>query len=244
MFAFLAAASGSLLGAFMGSTPMIIAAESAVGIKEGGRTGLTAITTGLCFLAALFFAPLLQASRLPSRPQTGPDLLLKPGLTLRCSPFQKVPAAATAPVLVLVGVMMMGESSHIGWGQMTTAVPAFLTIVMQPFTFSISHGIYAGKCRRHRAALFRTALPRSELAPSARPPGCGRDPRSIACLTSRAPVIRAERQPVPSPAPCWRLTGRRHRGAFCRRVPRGRSSPCFEARREWRGSRLPPTVTE
>jgi len=115
-WAFIAAATGSLVSAFMGSTPMIIAAESAVGIKEGGKTGLTAITTAGCFLVALFFAPLLQA----------------------------VPSPATAPVLVLVGVMMMGESGHINWSAMTTAVPAFLTIVMQPFTFSISHGIYAG----------------------------------------------------------------------------------------------------
>lgn len=115
-WAFVAAGVGSLVSAYMGSTPMIIAAEGAVGIKEGGRTGLTAITTACCFLIALFFAPLLQA----------------------------VPSTATAPVLVLVGVMMMGESKHINWGMMTTAVPAFLTIVMQPFTFSISHGIYAG----------------------------------------------------------------------------------------------------
>jgi hypothetical protein len=62
--------------------------------------------------------------------------------------LQAVPSTATAPVLVLVGVMMMGESKHINWGMMTTAVPAFLTIVMQPFTFSISHGIYAGESPR------------------------------------------------------------------------------------------------
>ena len=59
IFAFLAAAAGSLLGAFMGSTPMIIAAEGAVGIKEGG---LTAITASCCFLVALFFSPLLQVT--------------------------------------------------------------------------------------------------------------------------------------------------------------------------------------
>jgi xanthine/uracil/vitamin C permease (AzgA family) len=61
-WAFVAAGVGSLVSAYMGSTPMIIAAEGAVGIKEGGRTGLTAITTACCFLIALFFAPLLQVT--------------------------------------------------------------------------------------------------------------------------------------------------------------------------------------
>jgi AGZA family xanthine/uracil permease-like MFS transporter len=58
--------------------------------------------------------------------------------------LQAIPQVATAPVLVLVGAMMMGESTHIDWSSMLTAVPAFLTIVIQPFTFSIANGIYAG----------------------------------------------------------------------------------------------------
>jgi len=58
--------------------------------------------------------------------------------------MQAVPGVATAPVLVLVGAMMMGESGHINWTVMPTAVPAFLTMVIQPFTFSIANGIYAG----------------------------------------------------------------------------------------------------
>jgi AGZA family xanthine/uracil permease-like MFS transporter len=58
--------------------------------------------------------------------------------------LQAIPQVATAPVLVLVGAMMMGESTHIDWSSMMTAVPAFLTIVIQPFTFSIANGIYAG----------------------------------------------------------------------------------------------------
>ena len=99
-----------------GTTPVIIAAESAVGIKEGGRTGLVAVVVAGCFALSVFFAPLLQS----------------------------VPQVATAPVLVLVGAMMMGESHRIDWGDMLTAVPAFLTIVVQPFTFSIANGIYAG----------------------------------------------------------------------------------------------------
>lgn len=114
--AYLAAAVGTALGALTGTTPLIIAAESAVGIKEGGRTGLVAVTVAMCFLASVFLAPFLQA----------------------------IPPVATAPVLVLVGAMMMGESVHIDWSTMMTAVPAFLTIVIQPFTFSIANGIYAG----------------------------------------------------------------------------------------------------
>lgn len=57
---------------------------------------------------------------------------------------KSIPGVATAPVLVLVGAMMMGESKHIDWGRMNVAVPAFLTMVIQPFTFSIANGIYAG----------------------------------------------------------------------------------------------------
>lgn len=113
---YLSAALGTALGAVTGTTPLIIAAESAVGIKEGGRTGLVAVTVSGCFLCSMFLAPFLQA----------------------------IPQVATAPVLVLVGAMMMGESTHIDWSSMMTAVPAFLTIVIQPFTFSIANGIYAG----------------------------------------------------------------------------------------------------
>ncbi|GAX78069.1 hypothetical protein CEUSTIGMA_g5511.t1 [Chlamydomonas eustigma] len=107
---------GSILGALTGITPLIITAESSVGNKEGGRTGLVPFTVGVCFLASLFLWPLLQA----------------------------IPLVTTAPVLVLVGALMMGESGNINWTRMTSAVPAFLTIVMQPFTFSIANGVYAG----------------------------------------------------------------------------------------------------
>ncbi|KAI8466102.1 MAG: permease family-domain-containing protein [Monoraphidium minutum] len=113
---YLAACAGTALGALTGTTPLIIAAENAVGIKEGGRTGLMAVTIAACFGMSVFFAPFLQS----------------------------IPQVATAPVLVLVGAMMMGESHQIEWHNMLTAVPAFLTIVIQPFTFSIANGIYAG----------------------------------------------------------------------------------------------------
>lgn len=67
--------------------------------------------------------------------------------------LQAIPQVATAPVLVLVGAMMMGESTHIDWSSMLTAIPAFLTIVIQPFTFSIANGIYAGvDCSRSAGA--------------------------------------------------------------------------------------------
>jgi AGZA family xanthine/uracil permease-like MFS transporter len=69
------------------------------------------------------------------------DILPPPPILLL---LQAIPQVATAPVLVLVGAMMMGESTHIDWSSMMTAVPAFLTIVIQPFTFSIANGIYAG----------------------------------------------------------------------------------------------------
>jgi hypothetical protein len=58
--------------------------------------------------------------------------------------LQAVPSIATAPVLVLVGAMMIGEAGHINWSSIPTALPAFLTIVIQPFTFSIANGIYSG----------------------------------------------------------------------------------------------------
>lgn len=71
--------------------------------------------------------------------QTSPDTCLSPSLPPQCNH-----QVATAPVLVLVGAMMMGESHQIEWHNMLVAVPAFLTIVIQPFTFSIANGIYAG----------------------------------------------------------------------------------------------------
>mmetsp|Transcript_22407 Transcript_22407/g.48964 ORF Transcript_22407/g.48964 Transcript_22407/m.48964 type:complete len:494 (-) Transcript_22407:592-2073(-) len=113
---YLSASIATAFGSLTGTTPLIIAAESAVGIKEGGRTGLVGVTVSVCFAISLFFAPILQA----------------------------VPPVATAPVLVLVGAMMMGECHHIDFTNMVSAVPAFLTIVIQPFTFSIANGIYAG----------------------------------------------------------------------------------------------------
>jgi len=105
-----------MIGACMGCSPIIIHVESAAGIKEGGKTGLTAVTIGSLFLLSIFFAPV----------------------------FGKIPETSTAPVLVLVGAMMMGEAQCIDWTLMDQAIPAFLTIAIMPFTFSIPNGIIFG----------------------------------------------------------------------------------------------------
>ena len=104
------------VGAVAGTTTVTSYIESASGVAVGGRTGLTAVVTGLLFLAALLVAPLA-------------------GL---------VPTAATAPALILVGVMMMGSISEIAWDEPLDAVPAFLTLVMIPLTFSIANGLAFG----------------------------------------------------------------------------------------------------
>jgi len=85
-------------------------------VASGGRTGLTAISTALMFTLALFFAPL----------------------------FLMVPAAATAPALIIVGLFMISAVSKINFNDMTEGLPAFLTIAFMPFTYSIAHGIVFG----------------------------------------------------------------------------------------------------
>ncbi len=107
---------GTTLGALLGTSTVTTYVESAAGVGEGGRTGLTAATTGVLFLLALFLSPL----------------------------FLMIPSAATAPTLILVGVMMFTPISKIDLSDFTEAIPAFLTIVMMPFTFSIAEGIVFG----------------------------------------------------------------------------------------------------
>lgn len=91
-------------------------AESATGIKEGGRTGLTAVIIGLYFSLSLFFAPLLS----------------------------NVPPWAIGPSLVMVGAIMMKLAKDIDWGNIKQAVPAFITIIFMPLTSSIPNGIIGG----------------------------------------------------------------------------------------------------
>ena len=109
-------AIGTMGGALLGTSTVTTYVESTAGISEGGRTGLTSIVTGVMFLLALFLTPLA-------------------GI---------VPSAATAPALVIVGVLMIGAVTHIDFDDFTEAFPAFLTIAVMPFAFSIAHGIAAG----------------------------------------------------------------------------------------------------
>jgi len=107
---------GTMFGALMGTSTVTSYIESAAGIAEGGRTGLTAIIVSLLFMLALVFSPLV-------------------GL---------IPPQATAPVLILVGVLMMSEIVHIRFDDFTEALPAFLTIIMMPLTYSIAQGLAFG----------------------------------------------------------------------------------------------------
>lgn len=109
-------AIGTMLGAVLGTSTVTTYVESSAGISEGGKTGLTAVTTGVLFLLALFFTPLA---------------LLVPG-------------AATAPALIIVGVLMMGAVTDIDFDDFTEAFPAFLAIAVMPFSYSIASGISAG----------------------------------------------------------------------------------------------------
>jgi len=114
--ALFADAIGTTVGAMLGTSTVTTYVESASGVAEGGRTGLTALTTGFLFLASLLIAPI----------------------------FLLVPAAATAPALVLVGLFMMSPIKKINFDDFTESIPAFVTIIMMPFGFSIAHGIVFG----------------------------------------------------------------------------------------------------
>lgn len=114
--ALLADAVGTTAGALLGTSTVTTYVESASGVEEGGRTGLTALTTALLFLLAVFFSSL----------------------------FLLVPAAAAAPALVLVGLFMMSPIQSIEWNDVTEGVPAFLTLIMMPLAYSIAEGIVWG----------------------------------------------------------------------------------------------------
>ena len=103
-------------GAAMGTSTVAVYVESAAGVNEGGRSGLTAFVTGACFLLALFFAPF----------------------------FLAIPAAATAPVLVLVGLMMMSNIWKIDFFDYKESIPAFICMIFMPLAYSISDGILLG----------------------------------------------------------------------------------------------------
>jgi AGZA family xanthine/uracil permease-like MFS transporter len=108
--------SAAMIGALAGTSTVTSYIESASGVAAGGRTGLVSVVVGLLFLLCLFFAPLIQA----------------------------VPTAATAPALILVGALMMGGLAEIEWGDVRTGLPAFLTLIMIPLTYSIANGLAFG----------------------------------------------------------------------------------------------------
>lgn len=114
--ALLADAIGTTVGAALGTSTVTTYVESASGVAEGGRTGLTALTTGVLFLIATTFAPI----------------------------FTSVPSQATAPVLILVGLFMMSPILKVNFDDFTDAIPAFLTIIVMPLSYSIAEGLIFG----------------------------------------------------------------------------------------------------
>lgn len=114
--ALMADAIGTTAGAMLGTSTVTTYIESAAGVEEGGRTGLTALVTAFFFLIALFFSQV----------------------------FLLIPAAATAPALILVGVFMASPVKDINFTDYTEAIPAFLTLIVMPLSFSISEGIVFG----------------------------------------------------------------------------------------------------
>lgn len=114
--AFMCDAIGTTVGAMLGTSTVSTYVESAAGVSEGGRSGLTSTVTAVCFLLCLFFAPF----------------------------FLSLPSSATAPVLILVGLMMMSGVSKIDFNNYLEAIPAFVCIIMMPLTYSISDGIIFG----------------------------------------------------------------------------------------------------
>jgi len=114
--ALLADALGTVAGAFLGTSPNTAYIESASGVAAGGRTGLTSVSTAAMFAFALFLAPI----------------------------FLMVPTAATAPALVIIGLFMMSSVIKINFEDISQGLPAFLTIIFMPFTYSIAQGIIFG----------------------------------------------------------------------------------------------------
>ena len=113
---FMADSIATVCGACLGTSTTTTYVESAAGVGAGGRTGLTAFSTAVCFALALFFSPV----------------------------FLAIPGAATAPALVIVGVMMMPSVKRIHWDDYCKSIPAFLTIILMPVAYSISDGILIG----------------------------------------------------------------------------------------------------
>ncbi|WP_285961290.1 NCS2 family permease [Pseudomonas tohonis] len=130
--------ASSVFGGVLGVPPVTSYVESAAGVAAGGRTGLTAVTVGILFVAAMFFAPLA-------------------GM---------IPAYATSGALIYVAMLMMGGMAHIDWDEHTETIPAIVTVIMMPLTFSVADGIAlgfvtyvvmkacTGKCREVSPSLY------------------------------------------------------------------------------------------
>ncbi|KAJ4971658.1 hypothetical protein NE237_004757 [Protea cynaroides] len=115
-FAFMSDATSIVIGSLLGTSPVTAFIESSTGIKEGGRTGLTALTVAVYFFLSFFFTPLLAS----------------------------IPAWAVGSPLILVGVLMMRSVVEIEWNDMKQAIPAFVTMILMPLTYSIAYGLVGG----------------------------------------------------------------------------------------------------
>src|SRR5437899_3415649 len=118
---------GAMFGGLANSSSNTTYIESAAGVADGARTGLASVVTGVLFLAAMFFSPLASV----------------------------IPAQATAPALIIVGFFMMGIAREIPWDDYEEAIPAFMTMLVMPFTSSITNGIGAGFAIYARMNLLR-----------------------------------------------------------------------------------------
>ena len=114
--AFMADAIATTVGAMLGTSTTTTYVESASGVAQGGRSGLTALVVGVCFAVALFFSPL----------------------------FLSIPAAATAPALIIVGLLMLEPIKNIQLDDFSESIPAFVCLITMPLTYSISNGILLG----------------------------------------------------------------------------------------------------
>ena len=114
--AFMADSIATTLGAVLGTSTTTTYVESAAGVAQGGRSGLTALVVGACFVIAMFFSPL----------------------------FLSIPSAATAPALIIVGLLMVEQIKNIDFDDFSESLPAFVCMIMMPLTYSISNGILIG----------------------------------------------------------------------------------------------------
>ena len=114
--AFMADSIATTLGALLGTSTTTTYVESAAGVAQGGRSGLTALVVGGCFVIAMFFSPL----------------------------FLSIPSAATAPALIIVGLLMAEQIKNVDFDDFSESIPAFVCMLMMPLTYSISNGILIG----------------------------------------------------------------------------------------------------